>query len=184
MVSKQEFKLVNAYDKLKVENAQRYQEQLLKLKTEVKPKDYQGIAMDGYIIFEGDYNPNAIVTYKVPRKIDYEFDKFPMEIREEIQRLQAEYNLTKKQLKVLRSQIQELNLKLDKHNKTLIKIINGIKEKEKNDKKLEYFDKLYSKFFESLSDDLALYDLETKLEIKKKLIKLVQLIEDTIKNYL
>jgi hypothetical protein len=184
MLLKQEFRLVNAYDKLKLENAQRYQEQLLELKTEVKPKDYQGIAMDGYIIFEGDYNPNAIVTYKVPRKIDYEFDKFPKEIREDVQRLQAEYNLTKKQLKELHRKIQELDLKLDKQNKALIKLVNGIKEKEKNDKKLENFDKLYSKFFESLSSDLTSYDLETKLEIKKKLIKLVQLIEDTINNYL
>jgi len=188
MMKTQEFRPVNANEKSSVNNIQSCHKELTKLKTQVKPKEYQCIAMDGYIIFEGNYHPDAIVTYKTPRKeIDYQLDKFPKELQEEIQKLQDELNLTKKQIKELSKTVKSFNHKiidLDKKIEIIRNKAKCLKEEDNKQKQLDYFEKSYTKFYECLSGDLASFDSETKNEIRIKLIKLVQLIEDIIEKYL
>ncbi len=188
MMSTQEFRPVNANEKSSVNNIQNCHKELTKLKTQVKPKEYQCIAMDGYIIFEGNYHPDAIVTYKTPRKeVDYEIDKFPKGLQEEVQKLQIKHNLTKKQIKELNKNVNDLNCKEMDLNKQLELLRNKakqIKHEENKQKQLDHFYKSFNKFYECLSSELASYDPETKSEIRKKLFKLVQLIEDIIEKYL
>lgn len=187
-MSTQEFRPVNANEKSGINNIQSCHKELTKLKTQVKPKEYQCIAMDGYIIFEGNYHPNAIVKYKIPRKeVDYEIDKFPNELQEEVQKLQDELNLTKKQIKELNKNVKDLNCKETNFYKQLELLRNKaiqIKYEKSKQKQLDHFYKFFDKFYECLSSELASYDPETKSEIRKKLIKLVQLIEDVIEKYL
>ncbi len=111
MMTTQEFRPVDAKEKPGVENFQSCTEEITKVITQVSPKDYQCIAMDGYIIFQGNYHPDGIVTYKIPRKgTDYEFDKFPKEYREDVQNLQKVFNLTKKQIAGLYKTVKSIDI--------------------------------------------------------------------------
>lgn len=188
MMTTQEFRPINVKEKSGIDNLQSCHNEITKVKTQVNPKDYQCIAMDGYIIFEGNYHPNGIVTYKIPRKdTDYEIDKFPEEYQEEVQKLQKELNLTKSQVKELHKIVKSLNANIDSLEKRLEILRKNAKQLKNNEalkKQLDHFYKYYGKFSECLSSDLASCDLETKNEIKKELTKLIHLIEDVIDKYL
>ncbi len=82
MMTTQEFRPVDAKEKFGVENLQSCNEEITKVITQVNPKDYQCVAMGEYIIFKGKYYHDAIVNYKVPSEdTDYEFHKFPEDIK-------------------------------------------------------------------------------------------------------
>jgi len=188
MITTQEYRPVDAKEKSRVENLQSCHKEITKVITQVNPKDHQCIAMDGYIIFQGNYHPDGIVTYKIPRKdTDYEFDKFPEEYQEEVQKLQKELNLTKKQVNELHKTVKSLNVQindLEKRLEILRSNANQIKNNKNTEKHINNFFKTYEKFSECLTSDLASYDRETKNKIKKELIKLIHLIEEVIEKHL
>ncbi|WP_352419473.1 hypothetical protein [Proteiniborus sp.] len=68
MMTTQEFRLVDAKEKSGVENLQSCHKEITKVVTQVNLEGHQCISMDGYIIFQGNYHPDGIVTYKIPRK--------------------------------------------------------------------------------------------------------------------
>ncbi len=184
----QKFRPVDAKEKSGIENLQNCHKEIRKLITEVNPKDHQCIAMDGYIIFQGNYHPDGIVTYKTPRKdTDYEFDKFPKEYQEEVQKLQKELNLTKKQVAGLYKTVKSFDTQindLEKRHELLRKNAEQLKNNENKKKYINNFYRAYEKFAEYLTSDLASYEPETKNEIKKELTKLTHLIEDVMKKHL
>lgn len=188
MMTLQEFRPINVKDKSGIDNLQNCCKEITKVKTQLNPKDHQCIAMDGYIIFEGDYHPDGIVTYKVPRKdIDYEIDKFPEEYQEEVQKLQKDLNLTKMEVKELLKKVKYLNVQIDNLEKRLEILRNNAKQLKNNKdmkKQIVHFYNSYSKFSECLTSDLANCDPETKNKIKKELVKLIHLIEDVIAKHL
>lgn len=188
MMTRQEFRPVDAKEKSVVKNLQSCHEEITKVIIQVNPEDHQCISMDGYIVFPGNYHPDGIVTYKVPRKdTDYGFDKFPEEYQEEIQKLQKELNLTKKQVAGLYKIVKTFDIKINNLEKKLDLLRTNAKQLKNNEKKKKYvnnFYKAYEKFTEYLTSDLASFEPETKNEIKKELIKLIHLIEDVIEKHL
>lgn len=178
MMTTQEFRLINAEG---IENLQSCTKEITKVLTQVNPKDYQCIAMDSYIIFQGNYHPDGIVTYKIPRKdTNYEFDKFPKEYQEEVQKLQKELNLTKKQVNELHKSFKSINVQINNLENGLKILRNNAKQIKINknmENQINNFFKTYEKFSECLTSDLALYDPETKKIIKTELTKLIHLIE-------
>lgn len=188
IMTKQEFRPVNAKEKSGIDNLQSCCKEIQKLKTQVNPKDYQCIAIDEFIIFPGTYHPQGIVEYKTPRKrVDYEIGKFPEGLQEEVQKLQIEHNLTKKQIKELQKTVKYFNIQIDNIEKKLELLRNKafqIKDQENTQKQINNFFKFYKKFSECLTNDLASYEPETKNEIREALTKLIHLIEDVIEKYL
>lgn len=188
MMTTQEFRPIDAKEKSGIENLQSCYEEIKKLIAQVNPKDHQCIAMDKFIIFEGDYHPDGIVNYKTPsKKVDYEFDKFPEEYQEEVQKLQKDLNLTKKQVNELHKTVKSLNVQINDLEKRLEILRNNakqIKDNKNMEKQINNFFKTYEKFSECLTSDLASYDPETKNKIKNELTKLIHLIEEVIEKYL
>jgi chromosome segregation ATPase len=182
------FKPVNASEKPGVDNLKSCHKEITKLRAKVNPRDYQCIAIDDYIIIEGNYHPDGVVTYKIPRKkVDYKIDKFPKDFQEQVKSLQEEFHLTKKQVKELLNTVTSLNNKIDDLSKKLEILRDKAKQIKDEDNKQKYLDsfyKSYDKFYESLSSELSNYNSETKTEIKERLIQLVHLIEDTIEKCL
>lgn len=74
-------------------------------------------------------------------------------------------------------------MNFDKQLELLRNKAKQIKYEENKQKQLDHFNKSFVKFYECLSSEFS-YDPETKSEIKKKLIKLIQLIENVIEKYL
>lgn len=188
MMTTQEFRPVDAKEKSGVENLQSCNQEITKVMTQVNPKDYQCVAMGEYIIFQGNYHPDGIVTYKVPRKnTDYEFDKFPEEYQEEVQKLQKDLNLTKKQVTGLYKTVKSLDNQVNSLEKRLKIIRNNafqLKNDENKKKQIDNFFKSLGKFSECLTSNLDSYDPETKNKIKKELTKLIHIIEDVIEKHL
>jgi len=168
MMTTQEFRPIDAKEKSGVQNLQSCNEEITKVITQVNPKDYQCISMGEYIIFQGDYHPDGIVTYKVPRKgTDYEFDKFPEEYQEEVQKLQKNLNLTKKQVNGLYKTVKPLDNQVNSLEKRLEIIRNKasqLKNDENKKKQIDNFFKSLGKFSECLTRELDSYD--PKLKIK------------------
>lgn len=184
----QEFRIINANDKLKVDNLRTLETQIQDVTEKVNPKEYQGISVNNkHIIIEGEFDPDAIVTYKVPRKINYEFEKFPKDLQPEIEQLKIEYKLTKKQIKKIYKTLTQYNLKLielEEQLNLLLSITTSVKKESDLEKELRDFDNKYSSFHQCLSSKLGTYNTEIKEEIKRKLTNLIKIIDDTIKNYL
>ena len=184
----QEFRPVNAKEKAGINNLRRCNDEITKVKAQVNLNKHQCIAIDGYIIFESDYHPDGIVTYKTPRKeTNYEIDKFPEEYQEEVQKLQKELDLTKIQVKELYKTVKSFNIHIASLEVRLDLLRSNAKEIKSNnnmEKHIINFFKTYENFSECLTSDLAYCDPEMKTKIKIELNKLVQLLEEEIEKYL
>ena len=124
MITTQEFRPVDAKEKPGVENLQSCNEEITKAITQASLKNFQCIATGEYIAFQGNYHPDGIVTYKIPRKkTNHGIDKFPKEYQEEVQRLQEEYKLTKK----LVTDLYKIVISLDVQTKGLERILEEIR---------------------------------------------------------
>ena len=188
MYKNQEFKLINATDKLDKETLDNYKINIDKIKNEIKPSKHQAISLDGKIIIEGDFHQDGTVTYKIPKKeVNYEINKFPVEYQEKIEQLRIEYNLTKKEINELNKSIKNINLKqlkIEDQLKSLEELVQKNKSVKKVQNKLKLFDKKYTLFWDCLTSELGTLNLEDKIYIKQKLEKLICLIQETIDKYL
>lgn len=184
----QEYRLVDAKNKVEADNVQRLEEQIKGVKKIINPKDYQCIAMNGHIFFEGAFHPDAIVVFKIPRPpVDYGISTYPRHLQEEMQKIQRELNLTKDQVKEVRKSFEKIDLKITEFEnqcKHLRNIANQIKEENEKEKLVNNFNKRYSSFHECLTSKLITLDNEAKDDIRNKLDMLVQLIDEVKQNYL
>lgn len=185
----QEYRPVDVKIKLGNDNnLQTCHKEITELITKVSPEVHQCIAMDEYIIFQGNYHPDGIVVYKIPRKAtDYELDKFPEEYREEVQKLQKDLNLTKKQVKELYNKVKTFDMQIytiEKRLEILRDFAKQLKKDRDMQKQINLFFKSLRKFSECLTSNLAVYDPETKLLIKEELIKLIYIINEKTEKYL
>lgn len=187
-MNSKEYRVIDAKNKLESKDFDILDKGLQGLKEEVKPKSYQAVAFNGNVIFEAEYHPDAILSYKVPRiKTNYNFEKFPEQLQHEIQKLQEELELTKVQIKEILKNYTVLNLKvtgIDRQIQFITNTANTIKKESDKEREIKKFNKRYSAFNECLTGQLHTFDTETKNQIVIKLNNLVQIIDDIVKSYL
>jgi len=144
--------------------------------------------MNGHIILEGGFHPDAIIIYKTPRTpIDYGINKYPKHLQEEMQKIQNELKLTKGQVEKLRKSIVGMDLKvteLENQYKYLRDNANKIKENDEKEKLMNNFNKRYSSFHECLISNLKTLDNQVKDDVRKSLDILVQIIDEVKQKYL
>lgn len=183
-----EYRVVDAKVKLEADNIQKIEEQIEGVKKIINPQQYQCIAMDGHIILEGAFHPDAIIIYKTPRPpVDYGINKYPKHLQEEMQKIQNELNLTKGQVEKLRKSIAEIDLKvmeLESQQKFLRDNASKIKENDEKEKMINNFNKRYSSFHECLISNLETLDSQVKNDVRKSLDILVQIIGEVKQKYL
>lgn len=75
-------------------------------------------------------------------------------------------------------------LDFEQQIKVLENTAENISNEENKQKQIENFNKIYSNFYECLTNQLASYNTETKNEIRVKLNNLLQIIDETINKYL
>ena len=184
----QEYRLVDAKVKVEADNIQEFEEHIERVKKIINPKDYQCIAMNGHIILEGPFHPDAIIVYKTPRPpIDYGINIYPKHLQEEMQKIQHELNLTKDQVKKVRTSIEKMDVKvteLESQCKHLRDTAIKIKEENEKGKLLDNFNKKYSSFHECLISKLGNLDIEAKDDIKRKFDSLIEIMDETKQKYL
>lgn len=182
------YKLVDGREKAGERNVKNFNKQVTELKEKVKPKGYQCISMDGHIIIEGKFDPDAIIEYRVPRKpVDYGIDRFPGNLQEEMNKLKNELNLTKEQVREVSRTLKKLDLKvidLEKQHEIMREKARALKAEADLEKHINDFNKRYLLFFECLNSTLGLFNKDTKEEIKIKLDNMVEVINNVQQAYI
>lgn len=188
MSSTQEYRLVDASGKIDADNIQRIQEQIKEIKEIINPKEFQCIALNGHIFIENEYDQDAIIIVKKPRKpVDYGIDTYPKHLQEEMHKIQVELKLTKEQVTHIRKSLEQANskvLELEQQYENLRNTARKVKEDGEKEKLLNNFNKRYSSFHECLSSNLESLDDEAKKEVRSKLDILVLIIEDIKQKHL
>lgn len=182
------YRLINAIEKLPAKEINSLENHIETISDELKPKKYQGIAINGHIIIKGTFHPDATIKYSTPRKeINYGLDDIEIELKEEILKQKNDLRLTKIQVTELKKTVNEADRTITDINRKIDIIKNkalALKESSDMEKYVDDFFKKYSAFSQCLTSQLNSLDIETKDEIREKLSNLIDLIADITKSYL
>lgn len=189
-MSKLEYRVINANEKVEDIIIQNFNKQYRKIEKQVKPKDYQCIAINDIVAIKCTYDKDTIITVKTSRKKSVTgVDTYPEHIKEIFEKIKKKYKLNKKQflevVKILDKDFDDLETDIEKIEDLLINESTKIKIRDSKLSQINAFYNSYDKFNDCLTSELSEFDSETKDDIKIKLNNLIQLVEeDILKNYL
>lgn len=183
-----EYRLIDGEGKLEANKISNFEKQFKELKEKVNPKNHQCIAMNGYIILEGEFHQDGILLYKTPKKkVDYGIDNLPDHLKEELRKQQNELGLTKEHVNKIKRELNKVELKvmeIDKQMEFIKTTAYKLKENSNKEKQIKKFNSKYSSFNECLTSQLNTFDNETKNDFRKKLEAMIEVINDVMRSYL